>query len=93
MHTPEDARGMLCPVARTFASKVAYEGCQGPACMAWRWEKVMAGSARWKAAIRAEAERTGERQPYPKAAQALAEDPAAHGLVADRGFCGMGGTP
>lgn len=93
MLTPEDANDLLCPLARTFASKVAFEGCRGPECAVWRWEKLTTSHPRWKDAVRLEASSTGERAPFPKAALKVANDPAAYGLVVERGYCGLGGEP
>lgn len=37
LRTPEAAAEALCPFARTFSAPKAQPGCQGPACMLWRW--------------------------------------------------------
>lgn len=87
------AGSMYCPFARTFAVKEAKEGCRGVACALWRFEKINAGHPLWKKAIAAEVAKTGEKAPYSKAARAIADDPEAHGLVSDRGYCGAGGAP
>ena len=83
---PERAAERLCPLARTFAASKAEPGCRGPSCAPWRW--TIGGP--WKAAVQKLAAQTGEKVPYPKAARAVADDPAAFGL---HGYCGMGGQP
>lgn len=91
MNTPEEAAKLLCPFARTFATSPAVPGCRGPECAMWRWEKMTTESPRWRSAVWAEAEKIGERAPYPKASKAVALNPESFGLVVDRGFCGAGG--
>ena len=90
--TPEEAGTKLCPLARTFGSATADPHCRGDECMAWRWAPLLAGTPEHRTAIRKLAEETGEKPPYPKAARAVAEDPEAHGITANRGYCGVGGA-
>lgn len=93
MLTPDAASALLCPLARTFAETVAFRGCRGPECAVWRWESMTVSHPRWKDAVRVEASSTGERAPYPKAALKVASNPAAYGLIVERGYCGLGGAP
>ena len=93
LRTPEQAAEALCPLSRTFGAKDAVKGCRGPECMPWRWQEIMAGHPRWKAAVHTEAEKTGEKAPFAKAARVVADNPKAHGLVPEKGFCGIGGEP
>jgi len=91
MRTPEEAQEALCPFARTFAAPVAEPGCRGPSCALWRWEKITTQHPLWLPAVRAEAQRTGEPKPYPKAAKYVADNKAALGLLPTKGYCGAGG--
>lgn len=93
MLTEETASTKACPLARTFGQAPAHAGCRGSACAVWRWEPVTTANPAWMKAVRAEAERTSERAPFQKAARAVADDPAAFGLVPTRGYCGLGGKP
>ena len=92
MKTLDEAAAMLCPQARMFGMKEVAPYCHGDKCMAWRWVE-MGSTPEWRAAVKAEAARIGENIPYPKASRAAADDPAAHGLVPSRGFCGLAGKP
>lgn len=96
----EDAANWKCPFARTFAEKVG-AGCDGPQCILWRVVPMSATDPRFVKAVQAEmvrmADGTGS-QPmtyHKKAASAVTDDPAAHGLPAapEYGFCGAGGKP
>lgn len=91
--TPEEAGTKLCPLARTFGTTPADAHCRGDDCMAWRWAPLLAGTPEWRKALRALAEATGEKPPYAKAALAIAEDPEAHGIQTNLGYCGAGGKP
>lgn len=93
MRTPEQAAGALCPFARTFAASPAVTWCRGEVCMLWRWEAVTTAHPLWRAAVLAEAEKTGEKSPYPKAARHVADNAETLGLVATRGYCGAGAKP
>ncbi len=90
MRTPEQAAQSLCPFARTFAASPAVTGCRGADCMLWRWENVTTAHPAWKAAVLAEAENTGEKTPFAKAARHVADNAEALGLVPTRGYCGAG---
>lgn len=89
--TPEQAAEWLCPLARTFAASPSVKGCQGASCALWRWEPVSTSNPLWRAAVKAEAEKTGEKAPFPKAARVVADDLEAFGIKVERGYCGMGG--
>jgi hypothetical protein len=93
MNTPTEAAALLCPLARTFAASPAVEGCRGPACAAWRWETVTTAHPLWREAVRAEAEKTGEKVPFAKAARLVADNAVEFGLVPTKGFCGLAGLP
>jgi hypothetical protein len=92
--TPEDAASLLCPVARTFASKEAKPGCQGPACAAWRWSPILAADPRITAAIKTIiAELGGGKLRSQEAWAILMKDRAKYGvpIKPEAGYCGMGG--
>ncbi len=89
--TEDQAAGLLCPLARTFATPKAVPTCQGPHCALWRWVPVTTSSPDWKRAVQAETERTQEKVPYPKAARYVADNMQALGLVPTQGYCGAGG--
>lgn len=89
----EAAQEWLCPLSRTFATTPAATHCRGASCALWRWEKVTTAHPLWKGAVKAEAEKTGEKPPYPKAARTVADDLEAFGMTVERGYCGMGGAP
>lgn len=91
--TPEEAAQTLCPFARTFAVPKAEPHCQGPSCALWRWEVVTTAHPLWKDAVLAEAAKTGEKVPYPKASKVVSDNKAALGLIPVRGWCGAGGEP
>jgi hypothetical protein len=83
--TPEEAAGLLCPLARTFAAQTAEPGCKGPSCAVWRWST----SGRWAEAVLEVAREIGEGVgPKPKASRIVADDPGKFGCS---GFCGLGG--
>ena len=92
MKTPEDAKGLLCPFARTFAASPAVAGCRGPECALWRWETVTTAHPLWAKAVRAKGDEFGEAAPYRKASAWVAENKAALGMVPTKGFCGAGGA-
>lgn len=83
----------LCPFARTFSATPAFQYCRGTECAIWRWEKFTTAHPMWRDAVRAEAEKLGEKPPFAKAARIVADDPAAFGLVPNKGYCGAGGMP
>lgn len=89
--TPEEARSLLCPLARTFATKDAVTGCRGPECAVWRWEKITTSHPAWMPAVRSVASEIGEKPPYPKASKIVADDLVKYGMTEDRGHCGLGG--
>lgn len=93
MRTPEDAKDLLCPFARTFAMPQAVRHCQGPECALWRYEQITTAHPLWKAALHKKAHELGEKAPFPKAAAWVAENMADLGLVPTRGYCGAGGQP
>lgn len=53
MRTPEEAKDLLCPFARTFAQKEAVAGCRGPECALWRWEAIATTHPLWAPAVKA----------------------------------------
>ena len=91
--TPEEAAETLCPFARVFALPQASKGCHGPSCALWRWEEITTAHPLWRDAVKAEAERIGDKVPYPKASANVAADKAKFGLAPTRGYCGAGGKP
>jgi len=93
MRTPEEAKGLLCPFARTFAETPAVAGCRGPVCLLWRWEQITTSHPLWRAAVRAKAAETGEKGACPEAAGWVAANLVQLGIVPTRGFCGAGGAP
>lgn len=93
MKTPEDAKELLCPFARTFGLKEAVAGCRGPECALWRWEPITTKHPLWAPAVKARAEETGDKPPYHKSAAWVSENKEALGLIPTRGFCGAGGQP
>lgn len=93
MRTPEEAKSLLCPFARTFAQPQAVAGCRGPECALWRWEAITTKHPDYVALVRANAEANGEKPPYKDAARYVADNLVTLGLVPTRGFCGAGGQP
>lgn len=94
MRTPEEAQGLLCPFARTFAQPQAVAGCRGPECALWRWEKITTTHPLWRPAVQKRAAEIGEKTPaLPQASKWVAENLADIGMVPTRGFCGAGGQP
>ncbi len=91
--TPEAAAEKVCPIARLFPSAHVEANCRAAACMMWRWEPLSTADPAWRAAVRSIADEAGEKAPFPKAARAVAENPEAHGLSAQTGFCGLAGRP
>ena len=92
MKTPDEAKALLCPFARTFGMKEAVAGCRGPECALWRWETVTTAHPLWGKAVKAKAAELGERAPYPKAFAWVAENLADLGIVPVKGYCGGGGA-
>lgn len=101
MLTEPQARGLACPIARTFAgSPVAT--CRGSGCILWRWQPILASSPAFVSAVQAEMKRAAEAAGKPtgggfhkQAVATVMADKAAHG-VPDRseyGWCGLGGKP
>ena len=87
----EAATTWACPLARTFA-KTDTGMCKGPSCAAWVPVKRQTDEV-WRTAVKAEADRTGEKAPYAKAARAVVDDPEGHGLpLWDKGHCGLRGA-
>jgi hypothetical protein len=91
MRTPEDAKSLLCPFARTFGVAKAEPGCRGPVCALWRFEKITTAHPLWKPAVLKRAEEIGDKPPYAKAAAWVSENKEVLGMVPTRGFCGAGG--
>ena len=84
--TVEDAKNdWLCPMDS--------ERCLADNCPMWRWRERQTTDAGWLDAVRAEADRTGEKAPFAKAARVVANAPEAHGMGPRTGFCGMAGKP
>jgi len=93
LRTPDEAAETLCPFSRTFGLPQASKGCHGPSCALWRWEVVTTAHPLWRDAVKAEAAKTGEKVPYPKAAAHVADNKEAYGLIPTKGYCGAGGAP
>lgn len=91
--TPEEAAQGFCPLARTFGVPDTSKGCRGPSCLVWRWEEITTAHPLWRDAVKAEAERIGDKVPYSKAAANVAADKAKFGMIPTRGYCGLGGKP
>ncbi len=83
----------LCPLARTFATTPAQPNCRGAECALYRVVPINSDHPLFRPAVRRIADETGEKQPYPKAAAEVARNLAKYGMVADEGYCGMGGRP
>lgn len=92
MLTPEDAKALLCPFARTFAASPAVPGCRGPECALWRWETITTAHPLWRDAVKNKAQELDERPPFPKASAWVAENKEALGMIPTKGFCGAGGA-
>lgn len=85
--TPDAARAeWKCPL--TSFSKP----CGADTCSVWRWHERQTTDAGWFDAVRAEAERTGEKSSFAKAARVVANAPEAHGMGPRTGYCGLGGS-
>jgi hypothetical protein len=94
MKTPEEAKSLLCPFARTFALPQAERGCRGPECALWRYETITTKHPLWLPAVQKRAAETGETTPSrPQASKWVAENLAELGIVPTRGYCGAGGQP
>ncbi len=91
MRTPDEAKDLLCPLARTFAETPAVAGCRGPLCMLWRWETITTKHPLWLPAVQAKAKETGEKPPYAEASKWVAKNLADLGMTPKVGFCGAGG--
>lgn len=89
----EEASQMPCPVARIFGDTPINAHCRASGCILWRWKPIMAGHPLWVKAVRAEAEKLGEKSPFKDASRIVADDPAAFGLTPTEGWCGLGGEP
>jgi hypothetical protein len=99
-HTPEEAKALLCPFARTFIKEgpiaLADKGCKGPACALWRWEPISADDPRFVAAkARALEELGGGATRHAAAVARVIANREAYGVPTspERGFCGAGGKP
>jgi hypothetical protein len=97
MRTPEGAKDLLCPFARSFiiagGTSLKDAGCRGPECALWRWEQITTKHPLWAPAVKKRGEAEGEKPPYHKASAWVAENKEALGMVSTRGFCGAGGQP
>lgn len=98
MLTPDNAKYLLCPFARTFLKgagplTATDAGCMGPRCALWRFEKITTSHPLWKPAVQKRATETGEKPPFAQASKWVAENLADLGIVPTRGFCGAGGEP
>jgi hypothetical protein len=95
--TPEEATATwFCPLARTFAYKVAQEGCRGDECACWRWEPIAADDPRFTAAkATALAILGGGASKHKEAVAMVMANREAYGVPTkpERGFCGIGGRP
>jgi hypothetical protein len=45
--TPEEADQKLCPMAKPNTTYID-QRCNGPACMAWRWQEIAQDLAQYK---------------------------------------------
>lgn len=85
MYTPEEARNNGCSTDRTAT-------CLGNACMAWRWQPLMADGP----FVDAVAERMkSEDESHNKAIAYVKANRAEFGLPTSptHGFCGLAGVP
>lgn len=89
----EDAKAMICPIARVSGLPKIPSKCRGSACMLWRWQELMTSSPGYKEALKKLGEENGEKPPYAKAARMIADHPEHYGQTVERGWCGLGGTP
>ena len=92
MRTPEEAKSLLCPFARTFGVAKAEPGCRGPECALWRWETITTAHPLWKPAVQKRAAEASEKPPYSQASKWVAENLVDLGMVPTKGFCGAGGA-
>lgn len=92
MRTPEEAKALLCPFARTFGMKEAVAGCRGPECALWRFETITTAHPLWKPAVLKRAAEVVEKPPYSQASKWVAENLVDLGMVPTKGFCGAGGA-
>lgn len=86
--TPQEATAIPCPVSRTFAQ--AQATCRADGCILWRWQAVSVSDPRWKAAMAARMQETGEKAPGREAAAWVRDNVP---LPPERGWCGLGGRP
>ena len=89
--TPEEARALLCPLARTFGTKDAVPHCRGPVCAVWRWHPIPASVLTTH--VKARMAETGAKGANTKEATAwVMENREALGIptVPTHGYCGLG---
>ena len=93
LFTPEEAAAKTCPIGRTQPMKNAVVMCRGTDCMFWRIKARDTSEPGWKEAVRKVADESGEKAPYAKSSRTVANDPEAHGMGPQRGYCGLAGEP
>jgi len=92
--TLQDAKGWLCPIARTFGASPTIPHCQGPSCAAWRWQELSSSilTPHVQKAI-ADASARGEKLAHKDAVAWVMNNREALGIPTSptHGFCGVGG--
>lgn len=94
--TPEAAKELLCPFARTFAVQKAEPHCQGPSCALWRWAPLSASimtPAIQARALAVEAE-TGKKPAHKDVVAWVMDRREELGIPTEptHGFCGPRGS-
>lgn len=86
---PEEARGFLCPLSRTFSEPPG--NCVAAGCILWRWVDLDINDDRFKEAIKTAIR--DQKMNHKQAVKWMMENREELGLPTDpeRGYCGLGG--
>lgn len=90
--TEDEARALICPIARVKGHKEPPARCEGGACMLWRWVPLTAHTI--KPHVQARIKELGGSAVHHKAAVAwVMENREALGIPTKptHGYCGLGG--